>query len=315
MKIAAAGSAYTFWKTVQTVSPNTVEEEAARAFKVALIGTPERRNWLKEQLLTEKATPAEQEDAASYLSEFDETPDQDTARAFSFLLYPGEPGQPVGARGANSVPMVGELPELIEKMLEHRPDMAIALARRFPRFRVPACNFMIQAISRVNAQIAVISALPGVLPWTSIFLPASSVADVILLTKNQLVLVMRLAAAHGQRPGYRQVKELVGTFASAFGWRTLARQLAGFVPAGIGLVLKGSIAYSGTVAIGKAALWYYQTGRKPTNEEIQAAYEESKAEARQVAEEVRGAVTGQLEEQRSQKSDDGETARAEDSAN
>jgi uncharacterized protein (DUF697 family) len=299
--MAGAGSAYSFWKTISTVSPRAIEEEALAGFKIALIGTPERRAWLKETFLTDAATDPECEEAANHFREYDETPDPDTARAFAFLLYPGDPDQPVGARGSNSVPLVGSPDLLAVKMLEHRPDMALALARRLPFFRLPACNFVIRSVSKVNAQIAIISALPGVLPWTAIFLPVSSVADVILLTKNQLVLVMRLAAAYGQKPGYAQIKEMVGTFASAFGWRTLARQLAGLVPAGVGLVLKGSIAYSGTMAIGKAALWFYQSGRKPTDDEVRQAYRESEAEAREVAEELRGEITDRLQRQKDEK--------------
>lgn len=294
--MAAPGSAYGFWKTIQTVSPYTIEDEASTAFKLALIGTPENRAWLKEQLLTDQATVIEREEVESHLREYDETPDSDTARAFAFLLYPDGLEKPIGARGLNSVPLVGKLDVLVEEMLLHRPDLAMALGRRFPRFRVPAANFLIRAVSRVNAQIAVISALPGVLPWTAIFLPVSSVADVVLLTKNQLVLVMRLAATYGQHPGWSQAKELAGAFASALGWRTLARQLVGLVPAGVGLVLKASIAYSGTVAVGKAAHWFYQTGRKPTQDEIQQVYKESEAEAREVAEELKSEIEEQIKQ-------------------
>jgi len=102
---------------------------------------------------------------------------------------------------------------------------------------------------------------------------------------------MRLAAIYGQRPAYtRQIKELVGTIGAALGWRTVARELVGFVPAGVGVALKGSIAFSGTMAAGRAALFYYQTGRKPTKEAIQAAYKESEAEAKQAAQEVRDSL-------------------------
>jgi uncharacterized protein (DUF697 family) len=278
-------SVWNFWKTVQTVSPRAIEEEASSGFRFAVIGTPEQRAVLKHAFLTESATPTELEDAENHWRDFDESPDADTVRAFSFVLYPGDEGEPIGARGKNSVPIVGDVDQLVVGILEQRPDLAVALARRFPRFRVPACNRIIRDVSKVNATVALISALPGVLPWTSIFLPASSLADVILLTKNQIVLIMRLAAAHGHRPAYTaQVKEMIGTVGSALGWRTLARELVGMVPAGIGVALKTSIAYSGTMAVGKSALWYYQKGRMPTKEEIRAAYEESEAEGKEVAE-------------------------------
>jgi uncharacterized protein (DUF697 family) len=285
--MAANGSVWSFWKTVQAISPRSVEEEAEKSFKLAIIGKPANRAVLKEALLTEKVNALEREDAEHYIREYDEAPEPDTARAFAFLLYPGAPDEPIGVRGENSVPLVGNVEEIVAGMLDQRPSLTVALARRLPVFRRPASNKLIREVSKVNAQIALISALPGVLPITGIILPVASVADTILLTKNQIMLVMRLAAAHGRKPAYtKQVKELIGTVGTALGWRTLARELVGLVPAGVGVALKASIAYSGTAAIGKAALWYYQTGQKPTPEAIRASYEESQKEAKQAVEEL-----------------------------
>jgi uncharacterized protein (DUF697 family) len=290
-RMASPGSVWGFWKTVQTISPRAIEEEASIGFRFALIGTPEQRDALKDSFLTDRATDLEREDAANHWRDFDESPDADTARGFSFVLYAADAGEPIGLRGKNSVPVVGNIEQIVEGVLEQRPDLAVALARRFPRFRVPACNRIIRDVSKVNAYVALISALPGVLPITGIFLPVSSMADVILLTKNQIVLVMRLAAAHGQRPAYtKQIKEMIGTVGSALGWRTLARELVGMVPAGVGVALKTSIAYSGTMAVGKSALWFYQKGKMPTKDEIRAAYSESEAEAKEVADSLQKEV-------------------------
>lgn len=286
----AAGSVWGFWKTVQTVSPKAIEDEALASFKLALIGQPENRAALREMLLTDKASVAEREEAGDYLREMDDAPDADTSRGFSFLLYTAGPGEPIGIRtGANSLPAVADSDtDLATDLLALRPDLTLALARRFPLFRVPACNFLIAATAKVNASIALVSALPGVFPPAAIILPASSMADVVLLTKNQLMLVMRLAAAHGQKPAYtKQVKELFGTIASAMGWRTVARELVGLVPAGVGVALKAAIAYSGTMAVGKSALWFYQTGKTPTPEAIRAAYKESEEEAKAEVEKLR----------------------------
>ena len=281
IKAQAVGAAWSFWKTVQTVSPKAIEEEVARSFKLALVGTPENRARFRESLLTDKATAAERDDASDYLREMDEAPsDADAAKAFSFIVYVGTENEPIGVRGDNGVPLVGELPDIIRGMMGLRPGLMLALARRFPAFRIPACNAIIRATSKVNASVAIISALPGIWPISAIILPASSLADVILLTKNQLMMVMRLAAAHGKKPAYtRQVKELLSVVGGALGWRTLARELVGIVPGGVGVALKATIAYSGTAAAGKAALWYYQTGKTPSPAAIRAAYAESEADA------------------------------------
>jgi uncharacterized protein (DUF697 family) len=228
-------------------------------------------------------------EAGTYLREFAEAPDGEAAKEFAFVLYAsGADGTTIGARGENSVPIVGTPESVAEGMLAQRPGLAVALARRFPLFRVPAANRLIQETSRVNAQFALISALPGVFPAFAVFLPSTSVADTLVLTKNQIMLVMRLAAAHGHRPGYtRQVKELLSTIASALGWRTLARQLVALVPAGVGAALKASIAYSGTVAVGKTALIYYQSGRTLSPTEIRRLYKENLKDARKEVEALR----------------------------
>jgi uncharacterized protein (DUF697 family) len=172
-------------------------------------------------------------------------------------------------------------------MLTLRPNLTLALARRLPAFRLPACTRLIQETSKVNATVAMISALPTVLPPAAIFLPVIGVADMVLLTKNQLMMVMSLAAAFGQKPAYtRQVKELAGTLGSAFGWRQAARELVGLVPAGVGMALKASIAYSGTMAVGKAAMLYYQYGKKPDPELMRADFEASQDEAKALIQEL-----------------------------
>jgi Uncharacterized protein/domain associated with GTPases len=286
----SAGAAWNFWKTVQTVSPRAVEDEANALFKLAIVGNPEARRRVREAFLTERATDEEREEAAAYLREFDEAPDADTARAYAFTLYPpDDPAQPLGARGENSVPLSGTVEQVAAQMIEQKPTLTVALARRFPLFRQPAANKIIRETAKVNAGVALVSALPGVLPISAIFLPASSVADVILLTKNQVVMIMRIAAAHGRKPAYtKQIKELIGTVGAALGWRTLVREVAGLVPAGVGVAIKASIAYSGTVAAGKAAYWFYHTGKKPTPEAIRTAFDESKDEAKRAVKDLRG---------------------------
>jgi uncharacterized protein (DUF697 family) len=286
--MANPGSAWGFWKIVQTVSPKEIEDEASIGFKLAIIGAEADRARLRDDLLTAQATVLERDEAENHLREFDTAPDADTSKAFAFLLYAGPEGEAVGVRGYNSVPFSGSIPEIVDGMLARRPDLAVAFARRLRVFRVPACSLLIRGTSRANAGVALLSALPGILPIITPIYPAAAVGDVILLTKNQIILVMRLAAAHGRKPAYtRQVKELLATVGGALGWRMVARELVGLVPAGVGAALKGAIAYSGTVAVGKAALFYYQTGKKATPEQIREAFNESTEEAKRAVEGLR----------------------------
>lgn len=286
--MAKVGSAWSFWKTIRAISPKTIEDEAAQKFRLALVGDGASRLRLREALLTPDASASERVLAEEYLAELDTAPEANEAADYAFVLYasPSEDGT-IGARGANAVALLGDPASVAAQMLAQRPDLAVALGRRFPLFRVPAATRLINDTSQINAKFALLSALPGVLPWTGLFLPASSVADTIILTKNQIMLIMRLAALHGHKPGYsKQIKELLGTVGGALGWRTLARELAGFVPGGVGVVLKASIAYSGTFAAGRTALWFYQTGRTLSPKEIRELYAGKMKHARKEVKEM-----------------------------
>ena len=52
---------------------------------------------------------------------------------------------------------------------------------------------------------------------------------------------------------------------------------------GAGVVLKGVIAWSGTVAVGKVAEAYYLRGVKPAASDVQAATTEADSEAKELA--------------------------------
>jgi len=82
-----------------------------------------------------------------------------------------------------------------------------------------------------------------------------------------------LAAAGGREPGFaRQKAEILAIAAGAFGWRAIARELAGKIPFGGGLIPKGAIAYAATFAVGKALERFYYAGAPFTPEEHAEAY-------------------------------------------
>jgi uncharacterized protein (DUF697 family) len=119
------------------------------------------------------------------------------------------------------------------------------------------------------------------------------------------MMVLRLGAIHGQRPGITtQVKEILSTVGAAFGWRTVARQAAGWVPAGAGVVLKGVIAWSGTVAVGKVAEAYYLRGVKLAASDVQAASREADSEAKEIASSIADDLLGGKSNVDSNPSDD-----------
>jgi len=67
-----------------------------------------------------------------------------------------------------------------------------------------------------------------------------------------------------QRSGvFERAAEILSIVGGAFGWRALARELAGKIPFGGGIIPKGAIAYAGTYVVGKG-LSITTTPARPT---------------------------------------------------
>ncbi len=118
-----------------------------------------------------------------------------------------------------------------------------SLAARLPALRDAVCEELILAFSKRNALIAAAVFIPGV--------------DMPLLTLNQVRLVLRIGLAHGQEMDNVRVLELLGVVGAGFGFRAVARELLNVVPVG-GWAVKGAVAYTGTRAVGEAALRYFE---------------------------------------------------------
>lgn len=146
----------------------------------------------------------------------------------------------------------------LDALLRACPQHRLALARVFPPLRPLLARELIHAVAARNAALAAISALPEVIPTPlSLALAWGEMgSDTVLLTANQIGLCFELAALRDQEVSWRaQLGPIAGILASSLGWRTLARELVGLIPAGFGLAAKSAIAYSGTVAVGRT-LWH-----------------------------------------------------------
>jgi len=74
---------------------------------------------------------------------------------------------------------------------------------------------------------------------------------------NQARLVLRIALAYGQEIDKERAVELLGVVGAGFGMRAVARELLDLVPVA-GWAVKGGVAYTGTRAIGEAAVRYFE---------------------------------------------------------
>ena len=64
-------------------------------------------------------------------------------------------------------------------------------------------------------------------------LPVNALSDIVILTKNQALMTLRLAAAYGLSLEYKsRLKEIGPILGNAFGWRAVAREIVGVLPFG-----------------------------------------------------------------------------------
>lgn len=124
-------------------------------------------------------------------------------------------------------------------------EKRLALALSFPFVRRPLSLEAVSATSLQNAGIGLVLFIPG--------------ADMPLMTLNQAKMLLQIAAAYGEPMSAARVKELAAIVAGGFACRSVARQVAGAVPA-IGWAVKAGVGYAGTKAMGLAAVEYFERG-------------------------------------------------------
>ena len=120
----------------------------------------------------------------------------------------------------------------------------------------------------MNAQFAALSSLPANLPLIGGLV--GDVADVLVLTKNQLLLLFKLAGLYGRdlELGRQLIVEVLPVVGGAFVWRSAARALVGLLPPLLGVVPKTIVAFTGTYIVGETARYYFRFGRKPPPEVV-----------------------------------------------
>jgi uncharacterized protein (DUF697 family) len=174
-----------------------------------------------------------------------------------------EPGElPLPSSGGGV--LLEELTPRVARALDE--NYLVPLAKGYPPFRRAVCEEIIRNNARQNA---VVGALP---------IPG---ADMPIMTANQARMVLNIAAAYGEELSLDRARELLGVLAAGFGLRALARQAAKLVPVA-GWAAGAAIGYAGTVAMGRAAVLYFErggqrVGEKEMSEIRHHALEEGKA--------------------------------------
>jgi uncharacterized protein (DUF697 family) len=177
---------------------------------------------------------------------------------------------------------------LFTTLVRCAPEVLLAAGRRHPLLREPVAEHLIRDTSRVNAQFAAISSIPANIPLVGGLV--GDMADILVLTKNQVLLLFKLAGLYGRdlTLGRQLLVEITPVVGGAFVWRSAARTLLGLVPGLLGMLPKTMVAYSGTYVVGQMARYYYRYGRKPPPGFAQELREESLRIARDALSRIRG---------------------------
>jgi uncharacterized protein (DUF697 family) len=134
---------------------------------------------------------------------------------------------------------VEEVARALARRLEAR---SVLLAARIPALRAAICDELIGRSARRSAAIAAAAFVKG--------------PDLPALFLEQARLTLRLGYAHGRRLEPRRGAEMTALLAAGLGLRKVARRVRNetVFPA---WALQGSIAYAGTLALGRAAVRYF----------------------------------------------------------
>jgi uncharacterized protein (DUF697 family) len=160
------------------------------------------------------------------------------------------------------------------------PGLRLALARQLPPLRPAAFQELIEETAKANAVYALTAGIAEAAPILNVPL---NLADVVVLTKNQLVMSYKIALGAGKSGSARDlIGEVVGVVGSGFLFRQGARQLVGLIPIA-GIVPKVAVAYAGTWAIGRAVAAWASEGRKLSADSVRGFYREARVRGRQMA--------------------------------
>jgi uncharacterized protein (DUF697 family) len=173
-------------------------------------------------------------------------------------------------------------------------DQQVALAAQLPPLRAVLSARLIDRTARANASFALTTGLAETIP---VLTAPLNLGDMVVLTKNQLMMCYRLALMAGRDDEPRAMMgEIIGVLGSGVLFRQVARQLVGLIPIA-GLLPKVAIAYAGTYAIGRAMVAWVTEGRQITVDTVSSYTREGLVRGRALAEhlvEEAGATGGRV---------------------
>lgn len=253
------------------LNPDEVRKRAQQTVHVGLVAASESGYAEMEDFLVPTSLP--REERIERMGQVHRAGDEDVPAKVDVVLYQHGLRVPEGAYAFRR----NDPDATIHDVTHGEDELDLALARQFPAFRKPVVDRIIFAVARENTLFAIATALPNIVP-SMIELPwafGEFASDTAFLTANQVRMAFQIAAACGKDIGLANQKgSVLAIVGSAFGWRALARELAGKIPLGEGLIPKGAIAFAGTYVMGKG-LQRVNDGIEYTAEERKSVYQQA----------------------------------------
>src|SRR5690606_6458507 len=160
--------------------------------------------------------------------------------------------------------------------------------KALPVFRQAVAAAIVDETAKANATFALTTGLAETVP---VLTAPLNLGDMVVLTKNQLLMGYRILLASGRDGDPRaMIREVLGVLGGGLTFRQIARQLVGLIPV-IGLLPKVAVAYGGTWAMGRALTAWALGGEDVTAETVKRysgeGLERGRAAAQQMLAHVR----------------------------
>jgi uncharacterized protein (DUF697 family) len=177
-------------------------------------------------------------------------------------------------------------PRFFVHLIDACKGVEIAVGRRLPPLRETVAAKLTRDAANNALKVAVASAVVDHIPLVGVVLGAfASAGDMVAITGIQMMLLLHIEATYGQDPDVQRMWKLLPVIGGGFGWRTLARELAGFVPVA-GVAIKGAIAYAGTIVVGEGVTFFLEHGDHMSKHQAAQIYDRTKDDAMRFARDI-----------------------------
>jgi uncharacterized protein (DUF697 family) len=192
----------------------------------------------------------------------------------------------VGEYVVNAITKDGLKGRVFTHIVEASKGVEIAVGRRLPPLRETVAAKLTRDAANNSLKVALASALFDHIPVVGVVLGAfASAGDMVAITGLQMMLLLHIEATYGRDPDVQRMWKLLPVIGGGFGWRTLARELVGFVPVA-GVAIKGAIAYAGTIVVGESVTFFLEHGSHMSKAQASQLYDRTKDDAMRFAREL-----------------------------